>query len=76
MRSLTTAIVAGALLLGVSSLAIAADNTSGGPTPASAAISGAVTGTTVTPPMAAEATKGQSMDSTVAPSTKAAASGK
>jgi Spy/CpxP family protein refolding chaperone len=56
MRSPTTATVAAALLLGVSSLAIAADNTSGGPTAPSAATSGAVTGTIVTTPMATEAT--------------------
>jgi Spy/CpxP family protein refolding chaperone len=47
MRSPTTATVAAALLLGVSSLAIAAP---------SAVTSGAVTGTIVTTPMAREAT--------------------
>jgi periplasmic protein CpxP/Spy len=75
MRSLTMTAVATALLLGASSLAIAADNTSPGTTAPSAATGGAAGGTTVAPPSATGGTTGQSTDSPKAPGTKAATSG-
>jgi hypothetical protein len=75
MRSLTMTAVATALLLGASSLAIAADNTSPGTTAPSAATGGAAAGTTVAPPTATGGTTGQSTDSAKAPATKDATSG-
>ena len=75
MRSLTMTAVATALLLGASSLAIAADSTSPGTTAPSAATGGAAAGTTVAPPTATGGTTGQSTDSAKAPGTKDATSG-
>ena len=74
MRNLTAAF-ATALLLGASSLAIAADNTSPAATAPSAATGGAATGTAVAPPTATGGTTGQSTDPALAPGTDAATSG-
>jgi periplasmic protein CpxP/Spy len=75
MRSLTMTAVATALVLGASSLTIAADNTSPGTTAPSAATGGAAAGTTVAPPTATGGTTGQSTDSAKASGTKDATSG-
>jgi peptidase YpeB-like protein len=75
MRSPTMTAVATALMLGASSLAIAAENTSPGTTAPSAATGGAANGTIVAPPSATGGTTGQSTDSAKPPGTKAATSG-